>query len=230
MTMPGLNLIPAHRVEARRQRVVRQRCAAACAGYAALAAAAGAAPHLLFARDAVDAGLPDRLAAATGDVSRASGELARARAELGSVESLLRSSRAIAEQPDWSALPALLSAKAGNDVFLKECAVRPKDPLPVAAAKPLLPTARGAAAKPPPPPRDPTVVVGLSGFGESQASVSQFALRLETTGLFDRVRLLETSRETAVGLPLVAFRIECTLAEPGRPSAPGGRQVAGGEP
>jgi hypothetical protein len=180
--------------------------------------------------------------------------LATARAELDGVESLLRSSRAITDQPDWSALLGLLSTKAGNDVFLRSCGVRPRDPAAYAApVKPAGPPARPAAGGKPPPPPDPTVLVALAGLGASQASVSQFALRLEATGLFDRVRLLETSREVAVGLQLVSFRIECTLAEPGKPAEPGrphprrpaasaapatgggggtggGKQVAGGEP
>ena len=48
----------------------------------------------------------------------------------------------------------------------------------------------------------------------SQAAASQYALRLESTGLFGRVTLLDTNRDTYVGLLLVSFRIECTLGDP----------------
>jgi hypothetical protein len=227
MTMPPLNLIPAHRVEARRRRVVRARCAAGVAAYAAAATVAGAAPYLLVG-GAEGTELPAQLTAAAAAADRASGELSRAGAELGAVEAVLRSSRAIAEQPDWSALLALLAAKAGDDVFLKECRVQPREPPPPAAARP---AGAAAAAKPTPAkpagPPPPAVVVGLAGLGASQASVSQFALRLEATRLFDRVTLLDSSRQQAAGLDLVGFRIECTMADPGR-GAPGGRPTGGG--
>lgn len=237
--MTGINLIPAHRLAARQRRVWRGRCAVTCAGYAAVVAA------VTIGARAVTAGGGDSVAgqldAAAADVDRSAAALTHVRADLDAAESLLRSTRAIAEQPDWSTLLALLAAKADGQVVLKGFAVRPKDPPAPAAPRP--PAARGAvAAKPPAPPPDPTVLVSISGAGTSQAAASQYALRLEGTGLFGRVALLDTNREPFGERAAVSFRIECTLGEPaaGRVTAaepgpgrrdPAGRPVAtGGEP
>ena len=58
------------------------------------------------------------------------------------------------------------------------------------------------------------MVLGLSGLGLSQAAVSQFVLKLERTGLFARVALIDTSRAALDRTDAIAFRIECSLDEP----------------
>lgn len=211
--MHSLNLIPFRRLEGRRRRSLRRRWFICCAGYSMLVACAAAAALALDSRSGSD--VQSRLATAGAEVDRASAEVSQVRTKLEQTSSILRSSRAIAEQPDWSSLLALIAAKAGDNVTLKGCSVRPRQPAPPPAAR------TGPAAKPAPPP-DPTLLVNVLGLASSQAAVSQFALRLESTRLFDRVTLLDTSREPFAGVQLVSFRIECTLAEPGRDGAGNG--------
>ena len=72
------------------------------------------------------------------------------------------------------------------------------------------------------------------------AAANKFVLRLEQTGLFSKVSLLDTAREPFFDKNLIAFRLECALnhsprapAAPAAPAAPGaGSQAAsarGGE-
>ena len=51
----------------------------------------------------------------------------------------------------------------------------------------------------------------LAGVGRSQAAVSQFVLRLEQLGLFDRVTLLDTRREPFGADSAVGFRAVCIM-------------------
>jgi len=207
--MQPLNLIPARRLEGQRRRRLHRRWSVVCAGYTVVVAAAAATTLAVDSRSG--SGVQSRLNAAGADLDRASADVSRVRLELDQTNSVLRSSRAIAEQPDWSSLLALIAAKAGDSVTLKGCSVRPRQATSAApAAKP---------GKPAPPP-DPTLLVNILGLASSQTAVSQFAIRLESTRLFGRVTLLDTSREPFAGTPLVSFRIECTLAEPVSP--PGG--------
>ncbi|WP_241180012.1 PilN domain-containing protein [Humisphaera borealis] len=214
--MQALNLIPFHRLESRRRRSLRRGWVVGCACYGALVAAAGAAALAIDTHSGSD--LQARLQTAGTEVDRASAEVAGFRTELDRVQSLLRSSRAIAEQPDWSSLLALMATKAGQDVTLKGCSVRPRQvPSPTAGVpKPASPSSPKSVK---PAAIDPTLLVNVAGLGASQAAVSQFALRLEGTGLFGRVTLLDTTREPFADKQLVSFRIECTLAEPGKPAA-----------
>ncbi len=56
----------------------------------------------------------------------------------------------------------------------------------------------------------------LAGMGRSQAAISQYVLRLENTGLFDRVTLIESKLAPFGGGEAVSFRIGCTLGETGK--------------
>lgn len=205
------NLIPAARLIARQRRVWRGRCVVTCAGYAAVVATLTVGARAVVGQGEVE--LPELLRAASAEVDRNAATLAKVRGDLESTESRLRSSRAIAEQPDWSALMSLLAARAGEQVVLKGFSVRPKDPPAVVAKPGAKPPAAGA--KPVVPVAEPGVILNLAGAGRSQAAASQFALRLEATGLFDRVTLLDTTREVVADLPLVTFRVECTMGDPG---------------
>jgi hypothetical protein len=166
-----------------------------------------------------EAHVAGQLAGAAADVDQTGKAIAGVRADLDAAHATLRASRSIAEQPDWSAVMALLAAKAGPDVALRGCTVRPKDPEPQQpkAPQPKDPKKSGAKtpARPEPPP-EPVMVLTVSGLGKTQFAVSQFALRLEATGLFARVSLIETNREAFEKGEAIAFRVECSLDAPAR--------------
>ena len=54
-------------------------------------------------------------------------------------------------------------------------------------------------------------LLGLRGYGRSQAAVAKFVLRLEQTGLFQEVKTLKRTREAFLDAEAVAFRLECLL-------------------
>lgn len=237
--MKSVNLIPAARLNARRRRAHVRRCIAGCSGYAALALAAGLTCHGVWGR--ADESLPVRLADAQAVVERSAHDLAATTADLDAAQSTLRASRSIAEQPDWSLLMKLLAIKEGDEIVLRECLVQPANPgaarqeaadkqreserVREAAARGSKPAARrGQPAPGDAGPVEPSMVLSISGLGQSQPAVSQFVLRLEAMHLFSRVTLLDTNRETFLGGEALAFRIDCSLDDP----APGATASIGG--
>lgn len=227
--MKMMNLIPAPRLAARQQRIWRGRGVITCAAYAAVVAAVTLAARTVIGVSNND--MPGMLEAAAADIDRVNLVLGKVRGDLDATESMLRSSRAISEQPDWSLLLAMLAAREDGQVVLKAVAVRPKE-VPVAPVAPLKPGQK-APAKPAAPP-EPIILVSVTGSAISQAEASKFALRLESSGLFKQVSLLDTNRETFADLPLVSFRLECTVAgaadkvaSPVIPAAKLDRQTAG---
>ena len=118
--------------------------------------------------------------------------------DLTETEEKLRSAQAVGRQPDWGVLLGLLARNVGDDVVLEYCRLRQDDP----------PRSRKTSAVPQ---RDQPLVLELGGLAMSQAIVSQFVLRLEGTGLFDQVRLINTTQRTFLNKDAVAFRLECLL-------------------
>ena len=226
--MKSVNLIPAHRVAARRQRVHVRRCAAGCAAWAVLSVIAAGAAHALW-RNA-DAPLADeRLAAVNDDIERTERAIATARVQLAAAQSTLRANQAIANQPDWSILLAVLAQGIGDDVVLKSCHVHPvAAPGSAESRRNAAPAAGPAAGS-----AGGGMVAGeggpfeleASGVARTLASAHRFVGDLEKTGLFARVTLMDTTRDQYAGKPAIAFRLKCSLDEPAAPAA-GGAQAA----
>lgn len=205
--MKSVNLIPTPRRQAKRRRKHRRAGVAACAGYTALLACAVGVAHLLWsgATEAVD----ERLAAADADIQRLQRQGADARAELASARATVEANRTVSEQPDWSVLLALLASKTseskpGEDVVLRSLSIAPPF-APAAAASP----AGSAGAK-----VMPEVALEILGIGRTPVAVSQHVLRLEQTGLFSKVALVDTGREAYLRGNAIAFRLQCTFGEP----------------
>lgn len=211
-TTTNVNLIPTVRREAKRRRRRRAVCAVACGAYAALLACGLGAAHLLWDAD-VD-GLPagQRLAATEEDIRRLERQDGEARAKLAKTRATLEANRVVAEQPDWSVLLALLARTTGEDVVLQAVSVAP--PLPGGAAS----TPAAASANTAKPLSD--VVLELTGVGQSQLAVSRHVLRLEQTGLFAKVALIDSNRQPFLNNPAIAFRLQCTFgAGPSNPAS-----------
>jgi hypothetical protein len=187
----------------------------------------------------------ERLAVVSDDIERTERAIAGAKIRLAAAQSTLRANEAIASQPDWSILLAVLARGIGDDVVLRSCHVHPAGTnggradgrravavAPAAAPAPATPaSAAGAgagagaiviAAEEPPP-----FVLEASGVARTLASAHRFVNDLEKTGLFARVSLLDTTRDSAISDGAIAFRIECSLDEPAGSSPPtGGAQAA----
>lgn len=143
------------------------------------------------------------------DLSVISAELAEKEAELVQLENqqnslrpklneqklILAAERSISDQPDWSLLLTYLAEEVlGDEVVLSGCTLAPKAPGEKTAA------ADGGA-----------LVLTLAGYARSTPDVSQFILRLEQIGLFDKVTLARTSREPYLAGQAIAFEARCLM-------------------
>lgn len=132
---------------------------------------------------------------------------------------------AVSEHPDWSRLLSLIGALKGDGLLIGALDVHASTPAGTsttnqsAGATPAsgAPRAPGSVqpGKLPAPGRVYLVKVG--GSARTPAEATQFALRLESTGLFERVTLVETQPSEIAGIAATAFRIECELAERSSP-------------
>ena len=224
--MKPVNLIPTRRILARQRQRHMRRAAVICSSWAVVIAGVCAAGQGV---------LPGGSAATGGNIDGQLEKVARevevnrqavstVRDELSGVQATLRATRAIANQPDWSILLALLGHATGDDVMLRSFELQPN--APVAPAVKAAPTPPGARAPQPsaPAPRSAAFVLNLGGLGQSQPAVTQFVLRLERVGLFSRVTLLDTSREPFRDGEATSFRLECVIdgstAAPGAANSP----------
>lgn len=201
--METVNLIPAARRDAKRRRKHHKTCVAACGAYALLLACAVGGAHLLWIGN--QGALDDKLAATEDDIARLQHQTAELRSELSASHATIEANRTVAEQPDWSVLLALLARTIGDDVVLRSVSIAPPPTAVVAA-----PVAGAKSAA-------PDVVLELIGMGRSPLAVSQHVLRLEETGLFSKVMLLDTGREPLLSSQVIAFRLRCIFGEPRLP-------------
>lgn len=208
--MKQVNLIPAaRRLRKRRARTLRAG-ALFCAAYSLLATAAGAAAWMTLHET------DDQLIARTEQVAQSikcsQARLTRIRAQSAAARSQLQANSRLTQRPDWSLLMGLISDAGADQVMLRRVAVRRADPppAPIEIKKP--------GAKPRPagesgPVAPSEFAVELSGFARTSLETSEFAMRLEKLGLFEKVTLLETSREPYQGEQATRFSVRCTLVD-----------------
>src|SRR5437868_396304 len=205
--MQNINLIPAPRRAAKRRRVHLRRCMIGCAAWAALSAGAVCLAHAVWRVEDPQAG--ERLARVNDEIVRTERALSDVRLQLAKAQSSLRGNEAIAAQPDWSILLALLGKVVGEDVVLKNTHVRPGTTVRGAVAGAPRPDARGAAT--PPAADSVPYILEATGLAENYPAANKFVLRLEASGLFSKVTLLDTAKESFMEKNKTAFRLECTL-------------------
>jgi hypothetical protein len=206
--MKSVNLIPAPRRDSKRRRKHRNVCAAACGAYGVVLACALGVAHLMWS--GAGAKLDEELASADAAIERAQRQADDCRAELTAARATVEANRTVAEQPDWSVLLALLATTTGDDVVLRSVVVAPQAATPSA----LTSGQAAAAAKSAAPAAAPEVVLEVHGVGRTQLAVQQHALRVEQTGLFAKVAVLDTGREPYLMQDAIAFRLQCTFGEP----------------
>ena len=188
--MPNINLIPISRRDARRRRRNVRWCAAGCAAYALAATLFAAVAWCTWGGD--DPQIRQQLAKAEQEIHRNEASLAQAKARLVGSQSVALATHHIEDQPDWSVLLALLAGKADDQIVIRGCEVR---------------TSSSPAAG-----NGPALIVSVGGVARSPADAQQYVLRLERSGLFERVTLLDTHREPFLSSEGAAFRIESILS------------------
>jgi len=191
------NFIPSHRLEAAR----RQRRLHAWIGTASVYAAALVAVYIgCVCVWGVDAkALARRRQATAHRAEQIRDQLHKAQADLTQARRTLKANEAIGGHPDWSLLLMLLARNMNERVVLRQCRLVPggAEDDPAAEQK-----ATGAWR------------LEMSGFGREVTAVSQFALALEKTGLFEEVRLLKTVRQPFMAQQATHFEIRCALGAP----------------
>jgi Tfp pilus assembly protein PilN len=187
--MNGVNLIPAYRVAARKQRGRLRLWGAIGAGYAMavavvylwMAAAWGGRSH----------DQRSHLAAVETRLADSNRALKARQASLAEAEANHRANELVGEQPDWSMLLGLLGRTVGQEVVLEQVALRPPDP-------------NSKVYQPP--------VLALNGLGRTHGAVTGFVLRLEETKVFSKVTIQETKRTATPATEAISFRVEAVIA------------------
>ena len=193
------NLIPARRRE-KRYRIRRvQKWATALGAYGVLLICAYVA---CFAFGQDDSGAIVKEMSETTERFRASAkQIHELRESVTESSQRLAAVRVLAQNPDWSLLLAMVANNLTKEVVLDRCSLAPVD-----AGIDADPPASGEAVI------YQRYLLDLSGFGQSQTSVSQFVLRLEKSSLFESVRLIKTQKRNFMDGQAVSFRLECELS------------------
>jgi len=203
--MSDVNFIPADRLRTRHCKARSHLWAALCGTYIVLLIVASLGVYVLCPTQ--DTGLAKQLAAAESQIKLNDDAMLELRKTLAGTTAAMETSRAIRHQPDWSRLLTGLVHEMGQELVLSRCQlVAMRDD-----GKPLTePWSEAILAKP------LCVVLSkhryqlvLQGFGQTQKSVSRFVLGLEGIGLFERVRLVNSSRQAFLDGQAVAFTVEC---------------------
>lgn len=203
--MNDVNLIPAGRLAGRRRRTRLYLWVTVCGVYASLVAAGSLTFHVAQAGEGRS--MAEHLEAAAQQIERDNRVLLEARRQLAETMTVLETTTAIHGQPDWGKLLTGLSLQVGDQIVLSRCQ------LTTLTADQKVITVEGSGSLPAGPLG--TFLTGcrhtlvLNGFGKSQESVSRFVLRLEESGAFDLVRLVNSSRQTFLQGEAVAFGVEC---------------------
>jgi hypothetical protein len=203
--MNDVNLIPAGRRAGRRRRTRLVLWGMVCGVYAFLVAAGSLTFHVAQAGEGRSAA--ENVGAAARQIEQDNRALLEARRQLAETMTALETTSAIHGQPDWAKLLTGLSLQVGDQIVLTRCQ------LTTLTADNKVITVEGSGSLPAVPLG--TFLTGcrhtlvLNGFGKSQESVSWFVLRLEESGAFDLVRLVNSSRQTFLQGEAVAFGVEC---------------------
>ena len=229
--MNSVNLIPAPRLAAKRRRVHMRRCAVACAAWAVVSVVAAGVAHAMC-RQADDPQADERLAAVADEIARTERAIVAVKVQLAAAQSTLRANEAIANQPDWSVLLAMLAKGIRNDVVLMKCHVHPsgapgtfrpeprRSPAALSNSSPAGAGAAVAAAEAGP------FELEASGYAQTLTAAHRFVGDLEKSGLFARVTLQETKGDAYAGRPAINFRLKCSLDETAATAPPVSAQAS----
>ncbi len=216
--MMHVNLISHVRQNAKRRALLRRRCAGACTAYGVTLVLLCGAAYLAWGRGG--SALEAELTKVNESIEKSDTAMGSVRASLATANDSLALTRSIADQPDWGLLLALLAAKTGDDVVLRTCDTAPVEI--VAAVVDRKTAGKNMKLPKSPAPNAAAYTLHLGGLARSQLAVSQFVLRLERTGLFAKVTLVDTNREPFLSGDAIAFKLDCSLAGDSARSTAGG--------
>lgn len=191
-----VNLIPQPRREAQQTRQRVRRWATICSAYAVLLVMLYGGLQMSWGHSST--AIENDMGAVSGEIESAQQEVATVKPKLAAAQLTLSASQAVGSQADFSILLALLAESLGDDVVLSSCKLEPTRTV-----------ATTGDGKPPATPQGFTLHV--TGMARSQEAVAQYVLRLEQSGLFQKVKNNGFTRTPFEGGEAVAFRLACTL-------------------
>jgi hypothetical protein len=177
-----------------------------CGVYGALVAAASLTFHVAQAGESRSQ--TQRRAEADQQIAAQTQNVSLLRRQLVETLTALETTKAVRNQPDWSKLLAGLATQLGDEIVLShyQLTTLTADNRVVAVEGGSVPTGPLGAFL-----TGCRHTLSLNGYGKAQESVSRFVLRLEGSGVFDLVRLVNCSRQTFLNGEAVAFSVECHL-------------------
>ena len=203
--MGEVNFIPAARRVRKRRRRRLVLWAAVCTIYGGLLTVCSVAKCCLCAGENRD--VAEQLARTTQQLDTHNETMTTIRRQLSEIAAAMRTADAMKQQPDWSRLLVGLSEQLGENIVLSRCQLTTfggdDQPLANDRASTIASKSLGALLT------ERRYRLRLTGFGKRQEDVSQFVLRLEAAGVFDRVHLASSSRQTFLDGQAVAFVVEC---------------------
>lgn len=203
--MNGVNLIPAQRRLNKSRRLWVKRWAIVVAAEAVMVVGVWVA-CLGWGRNTPD--LREELAAVQSKQARLKRSIELLSPRIRDGAESLKTAVQVYSRPDWSVLLAVLAQQMGDQLVLSRCRLWPQ--AGGASSGPALAASEQVA----------TVVTDyrtrrfrleLAGVARSQQSVSEFLLRLERSGLFDAVTLVNTHPAEFLSQSATGFEILCTL-------------------
>lgn len=201
MNCLNVNLVPRKRRAARRiHSCIR---AWTVVGVAYIIIVSGACALVISATTPNDDPLQRDASGVAVQIAASKDRLTQTRAELANVTRHLAAAREIQGHPDWSVLLSLIAANRGDGLALASLELHPasssasgsRDSQAVLSERPTSYSLR------------------LTGLGKDYDQITQFAIRLETVGIFSRVVLKETLAKQLATRSVVSFGIECTLRD-----------------
>lgn len=220
MSMARVNLIPRPRRHAAAARKRVRRWAWGVAGYGMALLAGYAVGAAVLSVDAEDHALA--LEKTMHRIDELNNATASLKPQLAEAHTKLSVARTVGDQPDWSLLLAIISSAVHDEVVLTSTKLDAATGADAqATSRPSANDKSSSAAAP-----APKMSLSLQGMARSQAAVTQFVLRLERLGLFERVDLAKSNRQTVGATEANVFRIDCLLQRAGKPAAApsGGRK------
>ncbi len=212
------NLLPKHRKAALMVRTRARLWLMGGSAYAGIIMAAGLAFALSGPRIAVAAELFERQ---ERELSDRKARVQQLSSETQSVLKKLERLSRIQNHVDVSALVRLITGAQKDQIALDSISLdrtmqQPKEP----ARKKIGADAKGEAA----PAATIVYTIDIAGLAKEQPEVTSFVLRLEQSGLFDKVTVVESGKRDVQGAELAQFRLRCRVEEvpPPQPPAQGG--------
>lgn len=205
--MGDVNLIPSPRLERRRRRIRMRLWTAICVTYFILLTVLALSAYI-FWRDTDDSTIEELTFAATR-ITDYNTTISELQEQLKKADAELKIGKLIGSEPDWAKLLVLVGDELKGEVVLDNCqfATFHKN------RQDTMNNLQELLSSSP-----PSIFLAerqyrleLSGFGRTQTSVVQFALRLEQMQIFDKVEVVTSRRQTFLSSNAVAFTIECKI-------------------